>query len=79
MPQVVISKTGVAHGWGSDPYKWVSHLTQQEKAHVRAGGIVLVTDCPPCGGGSKRGCTSRRVIYAYGRFTHRCSCGITAS
>lgn len=39
---IIISKTGEVHGYGSDPYKWVSHLTKEEREAVRAGRVVLV-------------------------------------
>lgn len=72
----IISSTGVAHGWGSDPYKWVSGLTKEERRAVKDGKTVLVTGCPPCGGGSGKGCTTRRVLYISKRYVHRCACGM---
>ena len=68
--KIVISKTAVAHGWGTALYKWVSGLTPDERRAVRAGQTVIVTGCPPAGG--NHGSTERRVIYRPGRgYTHR--------
>ena len=76
---IITSETGVAHGFGSAKYKWVSHLTAEEREHVKNGtATVLVTDCPPCGGGNGRGCTTRKVVYRSGRYVHRCACGVVA-
>ena len=76
--KAIISQTGVAHGWGSDPFKWVSYLTKEEQQAVKDGQTVLVTGCPPCGGGNRTGCTLRRVIRSNGRYTHRCACVVLA-
>jgi hypothetical protein len=38
MNAIIVSTSGVGHGWGSDPWKWVSGLTAAERAAVRAGG-----------------------------------------
>lgn len=62
-----ISQTGIGHGWGSDPYKWVSNLTAEERATVKNGELVLITDCPTHAGNP----SFRSVIYANGRYTHR--------
>lgn len=62
-----ISQTGIGHGWGSDPYKWVSHLTAEERTAVKNGQLILVTDCPTHAGNP----SFRAVVYANGRFTHR--------
>jgi hypothetical protein len=77
---MITSKTGEAHGFGSDPWKWVSFLTTEEKAAIRNGETVLVTGCPPCGGSRGTGCTVRRVIYSKGmrRYLHRCACSVLA-
>lgn len=69
-----LSTTAVAHGWGTDQWKWVSGLTSDERAIVRRGdGRVLVAGCPPAGGGRpRRGSTVRRVIYVgHGHYAHR--------
>lgn len=67
---IIVSKTGVGHGWGSDPWKWVSHLTADERRAVRAGQIVLITGCPPESGNS--GSTLRQVVIDNrGGYTHR--------
>ena len=67
--EIVVSRTGVGHGWGSDRWKWVSGLTPEERVAVRAGKIVLITGCPPAGG--NYGTTVRQVVAQYGRFGHR--------
>jgi hypothetical protein len=69
MNAIIVSTSGVGHGWGSDPWKWVSGLTAAERAAVRAGDIVLITDCPRAGG--SYGTTVRQVVIAGGRFSHR--------
>jgi hypothetical protein len=69
--EIKISKTGRARGFGTMPYKWVSYLTPEEREIVRQGGIVLVTGCPPSGGGNGTGTTLRRVHYRSGRYYHR--------
>lgn len=67
---MIVSKTATAHGWGSDPYKWVSGLTLDELRAVRNGELVIVSNCPSAHG--NHGDTNRRVIYQTGRgFTHR--------
>lgn len=43
--QVVISKNGVINGRGTAPWKWVSNLSESERAHVRNGTAwVFVRD-----------------------------------
>jgi len=71
--KTIVSKTATAHGWGSDPWKRVSGLTSEERDHVRNGTArVIVTGCPPAGGGNGTGTRVRMVVDAghYG-FTHR--------
>lgn len=41
---VIVSKTGVIKGRGTDRYKWVSGLTPEERQAVREGETVLVPD-----------------------------------
>ena len=63
----MISKTAQVLAWGSgNGARRVSHLTQQERAHVRSGGVVLVQGCPVV-----QGCTERRVVERNGRFYTR--------
>jgi len=69
--EIKISQTGVARGFGTQKYKWVAFLTPEEREIVRQGGIVLVTGCPPSGGGNGTGTTVRRVHYWHGRYYHR--------
>lgn len=70
MTNIIISKTGKAHGFGSDRFKGVTKLTEEERQFVLAGGIVLVTGCPPAIGG-KTGTTMRQVTASRGKFYHR--------
>ena len=67
MSVVIVSRTGEIHGAGSDPWKWVSRLTEGERTHVKRGGTVLVW------GGSTHGGHPpwRKVLYRNGRYTHR--------
>jgi len=67
---VMISMTGEGHGWGSDPYKWVSRLTEEERAAVRRGELVFITGCPASARGIK-GVYVRKVIWKNGRYVHR--------
>jgi hypothetical protein len=70
--RVMLSRTGKAHGWGSDPWKWVSGLTGDERRAVQdETAIVLVGGCPPDGGGNGLGTRVRQVLYARGRYIHR--------
>lgn len=64
----IISKTGEIHGKGSDPYKWVSRLTKEERSFVKSGGLVLIEVL----GKRKPNQTKyKKVIYESGRFNHR--------
>jgi len=38
---IIESKTAVKHGGGSLPYRWVSGLTDKERAAVRKGELVF--------------------------------------
>jgi len=71
MNTILVSETGYSSGWGSMPFKNVYGLTPDERAHCRAGGVVLITDCPPSGGGNGTGTTVRRVVEHNGRYYHR--------
>lgn len=65
--QAIVSEKGEIHGRGSDPYKWVSHLTADERSAVRAGHPVLIRDHnrhPKCAGW-------KRVWHRGGRYYHR--------
>ena len=42
---MIISKTGIPRGSGTDTYRWVAYLTRLEREAVRAGVTVLVA-CP---------------------------------
>lgn len=42
---IVVSKNGVVNGRGTAPWKWVSSLSDSERAHVRAGtALVIIRD-----------------------------------
>ena len=45
MESVIVSKTGIPRGKGSDRYKYVAYLTKEEKAAALRGETVLV-ECP---------------------------------
>lgn len=66
---VIISKTAEQHGFGSDPYKWVSYLSGTEKIYVKRGGLVLFRSSRLSGGNN--GTYWRRVIYKNGRYLPR--------
>lgn len=66
----VIMSDGRCRGFGSDPYKWVSGLTAEERETVRSGGLVVVDSGHPCDG--KNGTTLRKVVLRGNRWTRRC-------
>jgi len=70
---IIISKTAYSKGWGSMPYKTVQGLSRDERQALRDGSaIVIMTDCPPSGGGNGTGTTLREVYCGYrDRFYHR--------
>ena len=41
MKDVIFSGSAEQHGYGTDRWKRVVNMTPEERAHVRAGGIVL--------------------------------------
>lgn len=57
--KIIVSSTARQHGFGSYPYKWVSHLTPEERAHIRAGGIVVFRSHPA---GGNHGTTWRMAV-----------------
>jgi hypothetical protein len=63
-----ISRTAQIHGRGSQPYRWVSRLTVEEKDAVIRGGLVLIRDHHPLSG-----CDYKKVVYdrRSKRFGHR--------
>jgi len=65
-----ISATGIANGFGTERYKWVSRLTAEERQMVRSGETVIITRCPPEYG--NHGSDLRKAVYqdGYG-YTHR--------
>jgi len=66
-PTIILSRTAEIHGRGSDPYKWVSRLTETERRHVRTGGLVLIRDTNP-----HPACSAfKKVVYRNGRYYHR--------
>lgn len=45
MSKVIVSSTGVINGRGTAPWKWVSGLSDEERAHVRNGtALVFIRD-----------------------------------
>jgi len=63
----LISTTAIINGWGPSKYKSVTHLTSEERTHIRNGGLVLVPYLPtsPMQSGWKQ-------VYAYGgKFYHK--------
>jgi hypothetical protein len=67
---IVFSKSGLAHGWGRDPWKWVSGLSEESKAAIAAGHTVFIEDCHPASNGVS-GSTRRQVIWKGDRYVHR--------
>jgi hypothetical protein len=65
--KTIISETGKAHGFGSDPWKWVSGLSDAEREHVKNGTAIVLVDGAP----GYAGTTIRRVLYSRGRYIHR--------
>lgn len=43
-PDILISDTGVIQGRGTAPWKYVSHLTNEERIAVRSGKWVFIRD-----------------------------------
>jgi hypothetical protein len=72
MTMDIISATAEQHGFGSDPYKWVSGLTDDERAAVRAGKPVYFRSRPcadsPAGW--------RVAVYRDKRYLPRCPAGL---
>jgi len=67
MTTIIKSTTAVCTAWGSDKNaRRVTYLTAEERAHIRAGGMVVMDGCP-----EHRGSTVRRVIEKSGRFYAR--------
>ena len=64
-----MSVTGQGHGWGRDPWKWVSRLSRGDRNALRRGEIVVIGDCPPAGG--THGPTYREARIEVGRYVHR--------
>jgi hypothetical protein len=64
---VVISQTGIIHGRGSMPHRWVSGLTKSERAGIRDGQhVVLVPDDHP-----RSRCEYKLVTMYHGHYYHR--------
>lgn len=40
--KITVSETGIIHGIGTAPYKYVSGLTDVERAAVRGGDLVFI-------------------------------------
>lgn len=70
--KIIFSKTGEVHGYGSEPYKWVSRLTKAERDAVKNGETVIVEADRKSGGGNGTGTYYRQVTYnpGYG-YGHR--------
>jgi hypothetical protein len=67
---VFLKSSGLAHGWGKDPWKWVSGLSSEAKAAIAAGHVVFIEDCHPSSNGVS-GSTRRQVVYSGNRYVHR--------
>lgn len=66
---VILSKSGVVHGHGTQPYKWVSGLLPDERKAVRDGSaLVFIRDT-----GSHHYLQSgyKVVSYRSGKYIHR--------
>ena len=74
--EIMISRTGQQHGAGSDPYKWVSGLTPEERVAAKSGSaLVVVTDSPACRDRRltrSELATVRVVLYKRGHYVPRC-------
>lgn len=42
--EMIISITAESHGYGSEPYKWCSGLTKEERTAVKSGQVVVYED-----------------------------------
>jgi hypothetical protein len=67
--EIVVSKTAVVHGAGSDTYKWVSQIEPDIRRRLRNGdNIVVVTQI------ASRHYTQsgwKQIYYKCGRYYHR--------
>lgn len=64
---ILFSESGEVHGYGSERYKWVSHLTPSERAAVKSGEVVVIVEgSRPSGGGNGTGTYYRQVTYTPG-------------
>ena len=64
MAKELFSETGVAKGYGTDRYKWVSGLTPEERQAVRNGDTVYIEADARSGG--THGTFYRQVTYTPG-------------
>jgi len=66
-PVMIFSPTGEKHGSGSDPYRWVSGLTDEERQAVKDSKMVIIGGAPTHAGHLP----VRKVIYGKGRWDCR--------
>jgi hypothetical protein len=66
---IMISKTAVQRGFGTDRYKSVGYLSREEKAYLKAGGTVAFKSSALSGG--THGTRWRIVKYWNGRYYPR--------
>jgi hypothetical protein len=68
--QVIVSETGVVHGHGTAPYKWVSGLSDSEMEAVKSGSaLVFIRDNASAGHWTQSG--YKVVHYGGGKYFHR--------
>lgn len=66
---VILSDTGVIHGIGTAPWKWVSGLTESERAAVRSGSHYVFIRNESAHHYTQSG--YKVVRYQSGKFFHR--------
>lgn len=67
-PRIYVS-TASMYGWGSDPWKGVSYVSDEDRANYLAGALVILTGGRPAYG--SQGTTLRRLDRSGDRWTHR--------
>lgn len=70
--KILYSDTATQHGFGSDPFKWVSGATKAEQAAAKRGDIVLFEQSVQRNGSFvSRRTEYRQMIYKNGRYLPR--------
>jgi hypothetical protein len=72
MAKIFFSDSASQHGFGSDPFKWVSGATKAEREAAKRGDIVLFEQRVQRNGSSaSRRTEYRQMVYKNGRYVPR--------